>query len=81
MEQTEKEIIKTTKKLISALDVAYNKPGILFWSGFIRGVGYGLGATVGAALILITLSWLLRQLGGIPTFTGWVNQLNQSLPF
>jgi hypothetical protein len=79
MTENEQEIIKTTKRLIATLEVVYNKPGLLFWQGFIRGVGYGLGATIGAALVILFLSWLLQQFVGIPNFADWAKQLNQNL--
>ncbi len=69
----EKEIIKNVKRLVTAMDVVYNKPGIIFWRGFIRGVGYGLGATVGVAIVLLFLSWLASQLGGTPALTDEMN--------
>ncbi len=74
----EKEIIKNVKRLVTSMEVVYNKPGLIFWRGFIRGVGYGLGATVGVALVLLFLSWLARQLGGIPALTDWLNKFNQN---
>ncbi len=77
---TAEDLERTTKRLVTALDIVYNRPGILFWRGFIRGVGQGLGATIGAALVLLLLSWLLRQLGGIPALSDWVNDVNRSLP-
>ncbi len=77
---TAEDLERTTKRLVTALDIVYNRPGILFWRGFIRGVGQGLGATIGVAVILLFLSWLLRQLGGIPALADWVNEFNKTLP-
>lgn len=76
----EKEIIKNVQRLVTAMEVVYNKPGIIFWRGFIRGVGYGFGATVGVAIVLLFLSWLASQLGGIPALTEWLNKLSRNLP-
>lgn len=76
----DKDIVKNTKRLMAALDTAYHKPGLIFWRGFIRGVGQGLGATIGVAIVFLVLSWLLRQLGGILAFADWVNQFNSNLP-
>jgi len=78
--KSDQEIIIATRRLIAALDVTYNKPGLIFWRGVIKGIGYGLGATIGAALVLLFLTWLARQLGGIPAFTDWLNQFSQNLP-
>lgn len=75
------DVFKTNQRLVDALDVAYNKPGLIFWRGFIKGIGQGLGATIGVAIVFIVLSWLLRELGGIPAFSDWVNQLDRSIPF
>ena len=77
--KSEKEIIKATRRLVDALEVVYNKPGLIFWGGVIKGIGYGLGATIGVALVILFLSWLTRQLGGIPALTEWLNTFNQNL--
>ena len=37
-----------------------------FYKGFVGGVGWALGATVGFALVLVILSYVLRVLGGLP---------------
>ncbi len=79
MEATSSDLHKATKRLVTALDVVYNKPGVIFWRGFIKGIGQGLGATIGVALLFIILSWLFRQLGGIPAFADWVNELSNTL--
>lgn len=79
-DDTAGDLERTTNRLVRALDVVYNKPGILFWRGFIRGVGQGLGATIGLAIVFLVLSWILRQLGGVPAWAEWINQFSNNLP-
>ena len=38
----------------------------LFYKNFIGGIAWGLGATLGVALVLALLGSLLRFLGGLP---------------
>ncbi|MGI5826117.1 MAG: DUF5665 domain-containing protein [Patescibacteria group bacterium] len=38
----------------------------IFYKNFLGGVGWGLGVTIGATLILALLGSLLRFLGGLP---------------
>jgi len=78
---TAKDLSRVTNRLVRALDVVYNRPGVIFWRGFIRGVGQGLGATIGVAIVFLVLSWLLRQLGGVPALNQWVNSLSQNFPY
>lgn len=37
-----------------------------FIQGLVAGVGWGLGVTVGAVILLGVLSWILSLLGGLP---------------
>jgi hypothetical protein len=79
-QNTAADLERTVKRLVSALDVVYNRPGIIFWRGIIKGLGQGLGATIGVTIVFIFLSWILRQLGGIPFFSDWLNELSHNLP-
>jgi len=78
--KTTKDLERTTERLIKALDVAYNRPGVIFWSGVIKGLGQGLGATIGVAIVFLVFSWILRQLGGVPFAAEWINNINGNFP-
>lgn len=42
------------------------KYGSIFFKGFIAGIGWATGATIGFALFLSLLGFLLSRLGGLP---------------
>lgn len=67
-------------QLVTALDKAYHHPGHLVWRGFLIGLASGLGATIGAALVITLAGFILRQLGGLPFIGDWLNELNRALP-
>jgi len=50
-----------------------------YFRSFALGVCYGLGATIGVAVVLATLGFVLRSLGGLPMVGDWINGLNQNL--
>lgn len=64
MDQQEKD--KVLDRLASAVDKAYNRPGMLMWRGFLIGLASGIGGTIGIAIIIVLLTLLVGQLGGIP---------------
>lgn len=67
---------KTVDRLITAVELAYNRPGRLFWRGFLWGLGRGLGATVGLALILGVSVYFLKTSGLDKTFNNIVETLD-----
>lgn len=66
--------------LAAALDKAYHHPEHLVWRGFLIGLASGLGATIGVALVITLVGFILRQLGGVPFIGEWLNTLSQELP-
>ena len=38
----------------------------IFIQGFVAGIGWGLGATIGAVILFGVLSWVFSLLGGLP---------------
>ncbi len=54
---------KIIEKLTRSIEIAYNSSGRLFWRGFLWGVGRGLGATVGLAMILGLSFYALKASG------------------
>lgn len=75
-EREEKQI----DMLIAAIDKAYHKTSYLVWRSFLTGLASGLGATLGVALLLTLIGYLLRELGGVPFIGNWINNFNTSLP-
>lgn len=68
------------RRLIAAIDKAYNKPKELIWRAFLVGLLSGLGATVGVAVILAVLGLIVKKLGGIPVIGDWLNNVNEVFP-
>ncbi|OGD60885.1 hypothetical protein A3A71_03175 [Candidatus Berkelbacteria bacterium RIFCSPLOWO2_01_FULL_50_28] len=79
-EMEQKEKVDRVERLITALDRAYHRPGLLVWRGFLIGLASGLGATIGAAIVLALLGFLLREFGGLPVIGNWLNSISNSLP-
>ncbi len=79
MTPSEKEGVKSLDRLLKAIDRAYHNPGPLVWRGFLIGLASGLGATLGAALVIGSLGFLLRELGGLPFIGDWLQGVGDNL--
>jgi uncharacterized BrkB/YihY/UPF0761 family membrane protein len=77
MDQKDKKLIKN---LTRALDKFWESPRRTFWRQFYLGIGYGLGATIGVAITLTILGYILRSLGGLPFIGEWLTEAGQTLP-
>jgi len=75
-EREEKQI----DMLITAIDKAYHKTSYLVWRSFLIGLASGLGATLGVALLLGLIGYVLRELGGLPFVGNWINNFSTTLP-
>ncbi len=71
---------KVLDGLITAIDKAYNHPKQLMWRSFIMGLLSGLGATVGVAIVITLLGFIIRHLGGLPGIGQWLLDVQQALP-
>jgi hypothetical protein len=56
-------------KFVKALDRAYHRPLLMMWRSFLMGVATALGATVGAAIILVILFYVLKTFDFAPYAT------------
>lgn len=66
--------------LTRAIQVAYGSKKYLFWRSFLAGLFSGLGATIGVAIVLAAIAYLVRHLGGLPVIGDWLNALGNILP-
>jgi Zn-dependent membrane protease YugP len=48
------------------------------WLNFRAGIYRGIGLTIGVALIIVLLGWLVTVLGGIPYIGDFVREVQQS---
>ena len=74
-----KNIIKE-KLLINfliALDKAYGSWGYLAGRSFLAGIFIGLGATVGFALVIVVIGYILNILGVIPVVGDFFTNINE----
>lgn len=53
----------------------YTSPRKLLWTNFLAGLARGLGLTIGTAIVLAILGWLLSQFLSIPIIGDYVKQL------
>lgn len=72
--------IKLLKHLAQSIDRVYERPKKLYWRQFCLGMCYGLGASVGVALLVAGFGYIVHLLGGLPLVGEWINQLNINLP-
>lgn len=76
----ENKDIEVLEKLTKAINRVYEKPILLHTRYFFLGISYGLGATIGVAIVLAFLAYALRAMGGLPVIGGWLNGLSQNIP-
>ncbi len=76
----EKKSLASLDNLVSAIDKAYHQPKELAKRSFLYGLMSGLGATIGVAIVLALLAYLIRVLGGLPVIGQWLNELGRILP-
>lgn len=68
------------ERLLRAIEKIYHTPGYLLWRSFIAGLASGLGATIGAAIVLALIGFLIRELGGLPIIGQWLTDVGRILP-
>ncbi len=74
-----KEVSEATiYRLVTAVNSAYNRQGLMMWRSFLGGLMAALGATVGTAIIFTILLWTFQHLGGIDLFKSSIDKI-QSL--
>ncbi len=64
-------------RFLVALDKAYGNWGYLAGRSFVAGIFVGLGATVGFALIVVIVGYILNSLGVIPVIGDFFIKLNE----
>lgn len=73
MEDKNQEILV---KLTKAVNLVYEQPRKLFIRQFFLGLFYGLGTTIGVAVVLALLGYFVKLLGGLPIIGDWVNSIS-----
>lgn len=68
------------EQLALALDRVYSSPKELMKRGLLVGLFTGIGATIGASLVILAMGLLVRSLGGLPVIGDWLNTVSNSLP-
>ncbi len=67
---------KSVLKLAALMERVYGSWKDIIWRSFVSGVFGALGATVGLALVVIVLSFILDQLGVLPVVGDFFSRLN-----
>lgn len=80
MSVSDEEKVKKFDQLVTVIEKTYHHPGSLMWRSWLVGLMSGLGATLGVAIILAILGFLLRELGGLPVIGDWLNDVSRILP-
>lgn len=65
--------------LVSAIDKVYLSKRHVLFRGFLYGVAYGMGATLGIALLLVLFGVIVHQLGGLPFIGQYLIDINQHI--
>jgi len=80
MEPEEKELERHLKALTTAIQQTYGTTRALVWRSFLSGLMSGLGATIGVAIILALIGFLIRHFGGLPVIGQWLGDIGKFLP-
>ena len=57
------------------LSKSKEKYSLVFLKGFVSGIGWAMGATIGFALLFSILGFILGKLGGLPLVGDWFARL------
>ncbi len=88
--QQSKKVVATKAQELDAAERAANLVGAeefvnllndrwrFAWLNFRAGIYRGIGLTLGVALVVVLLGWLVSALGGIPYIGDFVREVQQS---
>lgn len=71
--------LKTHLETIEKELIELRKGSLGFWSSLFRGMFYGAGYVIGAALIIVIIGWILNILGVLPAIGTFARQLQDAL--
>lgn len=78
----EPDLQKKLDRIVSQLE-SLNNSNRLSFKGILRsftlGIATALGATIGLAIVITLLSYLIHSLGGLPGIGRWFGELGQFL--
>jgi hypothetical protein len=66
--------------LTRAIVNTYGTTRQLLWRSFLGGLFSAVGATVGFALIVMLVAFLIKDFGGLPVVGQWLQDVGKSLP-
>lgn len=72
----EREIIKKIEILTRSVERVYPRLTTLMWRSFVQGIFVALGSTVGLAIVITILTFLLHQLRFIPVVSDFLELIN-----
>ena len=49
------------------------------FTGFLQGLGWAFGATIGFALLIALIAFLFKQFGHLPLVGGWFNWAGETI--
>ena len=50
-----------------------------FTQGFVNGLGWAFGATIGFAILIAVIGFLFKQFGHLPLVGGWFNWAGETI--
>jgi len=80
MAVSDEDKLKRFDQLVAVIEKTYHRPASLMGRGLLVGLMSGLGATIGVAIVLALLGFLLRELGGLPIIGEWLSDAGKILP-
>jgi len=68
---------RVLNRLSLAVEKFYGSYWRLILRSFVGGLFYGLGATIGLAIVLVIIGYVLQILGVLPVVGEWFRNLNE----
>jgi len=63
-------------RLVEAVDRAYHRPWLMMWRSFLHGFMTAIGATVGTAVIVAILGYVVQTHGGIDLLNPLIDKIS-----
>lgn len=79
MDPKQAELERHLQALTNAIEKTYGTTKALLLRSFLSGLFSGLGATIGVAVVVILIGYLVRHFGGLPVVGKVLNDLGRVL--